>query len=76
MAEKHFWQIDIFLLKDFLVRLIIWLDAPYKNLEIQSLIIFLSCSYELWRAFTKGHLGIFYQQFHTWTIFDLLLGLV
>ena len=52
MDERHFWQIDIFLLKDFLVKLIIWLDAPYKNIEIHNLIIFLFSSYELWQAFS------------------------
>ena len=51
MAERHFWQINIFVLKEFLARLFIWLDAAYKNLEIYTLIIFLSSSYELWQAF-------------------------
>ena len=50
MAERHFWQIDIFLLKEFLVKLMIWLDAPYNTLEIHGLRIFLSSSYELWRV--------------------------
>ena len=37
MAERHFWHIDIFFLKYFLVRLMIWLDAPYNTLEICAL---------------------------------------
>ena len=49
MAKRHFWQIDI--LEDFLVRLIIWLDEPYKSLEIYTLIIFLSSFYEMWWEF-------------------------
>ena len=48
MAERHFWQIDIFLLKDVLVRLIIGLDVPYDTIDIHTLRIFLSSSYELW----------------------------
>ena len=52
MDERHFWQIDIFFLKDFLVRIIIWLDAPYKTLEIYTLRIFLSSYYDPWREFT------------------------
>ena len=51
MAERHFWQIDIFFLKDFLVMLMIWLDAPYNTLDIHTLRIFLSSSYDLWREF-------------------------
>ena len=52
MAKRHFWQIDIFFLKDFLARIIIWLDAPYTFLEIYTLIIFLSPTHELQRAFS------------------------
>ena len=51
MDERHFWQIDIFFLKDFLVMIMIWLDAPYNTLEIHTLRIFLSSSYELWQEF-------------------------
>ena len=51
MAERHFWKIDIFFLKYFLFRIIIWLDAPYKFLEIYTLIIFLSSTHEMWWAF-------------------------
>ena len=51
MAERHFWQIDIFLLKEFLVRIMIQLDAPYNTLEIHTLRIFLSSSHDLWREF-------------------------
>ena len=51
LAKRHFWQIDIFFVKDVLVRRMIWLDAPHNTLEIQTLRIFLSSSYELWQSF-------------------------
>ena len=51
MVERNFWQIDTFFLKYFFFRLMIWLDAPYKTLEIQTLRIFLSSSYEVWMEF-------------------------
>ena len=41
MAKRHFWHIDIFFLKDFLVRIMIWLDAPYNTLEIHTQNIFI-----------------------------------
>ena len=41
MAKRHFWKIDIFFLKDFLVRLIKWLDEPYKSLVIYTHNIFI-----------------------------------
>ena len=51
MTERHFWHIDIFFLKYILVRRMIWLDAPQNTLEIRTLRIFLSSSYELWWEF-------------------------
>ena len=50
MVRMHFWQIEIFFLGDSLVKLMTWLYDTYNNIEVQTLKIFLSSSYEMWRA--------------------------
>ena len=59
MAGRHFWQIEIFFLEDRLVKLMTWLYYTYNNIELKTLKIFLSSSYEMWREFPSGHLGRF-----------------
>ena len=59
MVGRHFWKIDIFFLRDSLVNMMTWLYYTYNNIEFQTLKIFLSSSYEMWREFPWGHLGIF-----------------
>ena len=59
MVGRHFWKIDIFFLRDSLVNMMTWLYYTYNNIEFQTLKIFFSSSYDMWRAFPWGHLGIF-----------------
>ena len=51
MVGRHFWQVDIFLLRDSLVRELRWLYAPYNTLETHILNTFFTSSYEAWREF-------------------------
>ena len=59
MVGKQFWKIDIFFLIDSLVSMMTWFYYTYNNIEFQTLKIFLSSSYEMWREFPRGHFGIF-----------------
>ena len=51
MVRRHFWKIDIFFLGESLVNMMTWLFYTYNNIEFQTLKIFLSSSYEMWREF-------------------------
>ena len=51
MVGRHFWQVDIFLLRDYLVRQVTWLYAPDNNLETHILNTFFRSSYKGWREF-------------------------
>ena len=51
MAWRHFWKVEIFLLRDSLVQKVRWLYSPYNTIEIHILNTFFTSSYEAWRTF-------------------------